>query len=109
MVVLAGLQGDVVAEPLGLLVGVGMAAHVDQEGRVVDDRALFFAKADTLGQAKAIRHWRSTCSMGWPKPRSIPRDKAATSSASRTRPGSSLAAIVHAIEASPVRFLRGER
>ena len=40
VVVLAGLQGDVVAEPLGLLVGIGVAADVDEQGRVVDDRAL---------------------------------------------------------------------
>ena len=30
------LGGDVVAEPVGLLVGVGVAADVDQEGGVVD-------------------------------------------------------------------------
>ena len=52
VVVLAGLHGDVVAKPLGLLVGVGVAAHVDQQGRVVDDRALLFANADTLGQSQ---------------------------------------------------------
>ena len=52
VVVLAGLQGDVVAEPLGLLVGVGVAAHVDQQGRVVDDRALLLVEADAFGQAQ---------------------------------------------------------
>ena len=36
---LVGLQGDVVAEPLRLLVGVGVAAHVDEQGGVVDDGA----------------------------------------------------------------------
>src|SRR4051812_34105268 len=30
-----------------------------------------------------MKHWRSTCSIGWPKPRSMPSDSAATSSASR--------------------------
>ena len=40
MVVFAGLEGDVVPEPLRLLVGVGMATDVDQQCRVVDDRAL---------------------------------------------------------------------
>ena len=52
MVVLAGLHGDVVTEPLGLLVGVRVAAHVDQQGRVVHDRTFLFAKVDTLSQAQ---------------------------------------------------------
>src|SRR5690242_2646917 len=30
-----------------------------------------------------MRHWRKTCSIGWPNPRSIPSDNAASSSASR--------------------------
>ena len=38
VVVLVRLQRDVVAEPLRLLVGVGVAADVDQQRRVVDDR-----------------------------------------------------------------------
>ena len=38
VVVLARLQRDVVAEPLRLLVRVGVAADVDQQRRVVDDR-----------------------------------------------------------------------
>ena len=29
--------------------------------------------------------WRSTCSIGWPMPRSVPSDIIASSSASRTR------------------------
>ena len=40
VVVLAGLELDVVAEPLGLLVRVDVAADVDQQGRVVHDRPL---------------------------------------------------------------------
>jgi hypothetical protein len=32
-----------------------------------------------------MMHWRSTCSIGWPKPRSTPSESAATSSARRTR------------------------
>ena len=50
VVVLDRLQGDVVAEPLGLLVGVGVAADVDEQGGVVDDRALLFVEPDSLGQ-----------------------------------------------------------
>ena len=50
MVVLDRLEGDVVAEPLGLLVGVGVAAHVDEEGGVVDDRALLLVEPETLGE-----------------------------------------------------------
>ena len=38
VLVLARLQRDVVAEPLRLLVRVGVAADVDQQRRVVDDR-----------------------------------------------------------------------
>ena len=38
LVVLGGLQGDVVTEPLRLLVRVGVASHVDQQRGVVDDR-----------------------------------------------------------------------
>ena len=50
VVVLDRLQGDVVAEPLGLLVGVGMAADVDEQGGVVDDRPLLLVEPDPLGQ-----------------------------------------------------------
>src|SRR5437764_13981655 len=32
----------------------------------------------------AMNHDRSTCSIGWPKPRSVAREQAATNSASRT-------------------------
>ncbi len=50
VVVLDRLEGDVVAEPLGLLVGVGVAAHVDEEGGVVDDRALLLVEPEALGE-----------------------------------------------------------
>ena len=48
VVVLVGLERDVVAEPLGLLVGVGMTADVDQQRRVVDDRPLVLAEPDAF-------------------------------------------------------------
>ena len=86
VVVLAGLQRDVVAEPLRLLVGIGVTAHVDEQGRVVDDRPRPARRGRACSASRsAIRHWRSTCSIGWPKPRSTPSDSAATSSASRAR------------------------
>ena len=50
VVVLDRLQSDVVAEPLGLLVGVGVAADVDEQGGVVDDGALLLVQPDCLGQ-----------------------------------------------------------
>jgi hypothetical protein len=50
VVVLDRLYGDVVAEPLGLLVSIGVTADVDEQGGVVDDRALLFVEADSLGQ-----------------------------------------------------------
>jgi hypothetical protein len=46
--VLDGLQRDVVAEPLRLLVRVGMAPDVDEQGRVVDDRPLGLVEPDPL-------------------------------------------------------------
>jgi len=49
-VVLAGLQRDVVAEPLRLLVGVRMAAHVDEQRGVVDDGALVLVEPQPLGE-----------------------------------------------------------
>ncbi len=50
VVVLDGLQRDVVPEPLGLLVRVRVAADVDEQGRVVDDRALVLVEPDALGE-----------------------------------------------------------
>ena len=49
-VVLARLQRDVVAEPLRLLVRVGMAADVDEQPGVVDGRAFGVAEPDAVGQ-----------------------------------------------------------
>ena len=51
-VVLVGLERDVVAEPLGLLVRVGMTAHVDHEGGVVDDGSLVLAQPERFGEAQ---------------------------------------------------------
>jgi hypothetical protein len=48
--VLDRLRGDVVAEPLGLLVGVGVTADVDQQCRVVDDRPLLVVESQAVGQ-----------------------------------------------------------
>ena len=85
VVVLGRLQRDVVAEPLRLLVRVGVAADVDEQRGVVDDaRAPRSSSPSRSARRSAIRHWRSTCSIGWPKPRSTPSESAATSSASRT-------------------------
>ena len=84
VVVLDRLQRDVVPEPLGLLVGVGVAADVDEQRGVVDDRTLFFSSPSPSASRNAIRHCRSTCSIGCPKPRSMPSESAATSSANRT-------------------------
>ena len=50
VVVLARLEGDVVAEPLGLLVGVRVAADIDEKSGVVDDRPLLLVEAETLGE-----------------------------------------------------------
>ena len=83
VVVLDRLQRDVVAEPLGLLVGVGVAADVDEQRRVVDDGALLLVEPEPSASRSAIRHCRSTCSIGCPKPRSMPSESAATSSANR--------------------------
>jgi hypothetical protein len=38
---------------------------------LLDDRALLLIETDTLRHPQRIRHWRSTCSIGWPNPRSI--------------------------------------
>ena len=48
VVVLPGLQLDVVAEPLRLLVRIGVAADVDQQRRVVDVGALRVVEADPI-------------------------------------------------------------
>jgi hypothetical protein len=48
VVVLDRLRGDVVAEPLGLLVGVRVAADVDEQRGVVDDRSLLLVQPERL-------------------------------------------------------------
>jgi hypothetical protein len=48
VVVLSRLQADVVTEPLRLLVGVGVAAHVDQQRGVVDGCSRLLVEADPL-------------------------------------------------------------
>src|SRR5205085_409071 len=48
VVVLSRLGSDVVPEPLRLLVCVGVAADVDQQGRVVDGCALVLVEPDSL-------------------------------------------------------------
>ena len=45
-----GLQRRVIAEPLRLLVGVNVASHPGQHGRVVDDFPVGFVQAHPLGQ-----------------------------------------------------------
>jgi hypothetical protein len=52
VVVLGRLQGEVVAEPFGLLVGVRVAADVDEESGVVDDRPLLVVEPDRVGQSQ---------------------------------------------------------
>jgi hypothetical protein len=52
IVVFAGRQREVVAEPLRLLVGVRVAPDVDEEGGVVDDRPRVIIEADALGDPK---------------------------------------------------------
>ena len=47
---LPALQRDVVAEPLGLLVRVRVAADVDEQRAVVDDRPRLLVGAEPLGQ-----------------------------------------------------------
>ena len=49
-VVLLGFYSDVIAEPLGLLVGVGVTADVDEERRVVHGRPRVLVEADPLRQ-----------------------------------------------------------
>ena len=49
VVVLSRLEGDVVAEPLRLLVGVRVAADVDEQRRVVDRRTLRLVETEPVG------------------------------------------------------------
>ena len=79
----AALQRDVVAEP----VACSCASEwqpTQASSAVVTTDALGLVQAQALGQPSAIRHDRSTCSIGCPRPRSIPSESAATTSARRT-------------------------
>jgi hypothetical protein len=48
--VLVGLHRDVVAQPLRLLVRVGVTPHVDQQGCVVNRDPVVLSHADLLGE-----------------------------------------------------------
>jgi hypothetical protein len=50
VVVLDRLRGDVVAEPLRLLVRIRVAADFEQQGGVVDGRPLLLVEPECLGQ-----------------------------------------------------------
>jgi hypothetical protein len=50
VIVLTGFQRDVVAEPLRLLMGVGMAPDADEQRRVVHVRAPLLIEPDLLGE-----------------------------------------------------------
>jgi hypothetical protein len=43
---------------------VGVTSDVDEERRVVDGLAVFVVEADVVGEPGAMRHCRSTCSIG---------------------------------------------
>jgi hypothetical protein len=55
VVVLPGLQRDVVAEPLGLLVGIRVTSDVDQQGAVVDDRPGLLVEVEPVCQPERDR------------------------------------------------------
>jgi hypothetical protein len=52
VVVLVGLQPDVVAEPLRLLMSVGMAPDADQQRGVIHIRSTLVVEPDPLGQSQ---------------------------------------------------------
>ncbi|MCY7302902.1 MAG: hypothetical protein LH654_07660 [Thermoleophilia bacterium] len=52
VVVLGRLQRYVVAKPLRLLMGIGMATDVDEQCGVVHDSALLLVQSDTLGESQ---------------------------------------------------------
>ena len=88
-----GLQRGVVAEPLRLFVGVDVAADPGDQRRVVDDLRSAASRPSPSASRSAIRHSRSTCSIGWPMPRSVASDSTASNSArvTRVRAGSAMA------------------
>ena len=52
------------------------SADVDEQRREVDRGASRVIEAAPPARRSAIRLCRSTCSIGWPKPRSMPRESA---------------------------------
>jgi hypothetical protein len=52
MAVLARLRGDVVAEPVRLLIGIGTASDADEQSGVIDDRAILVVEANEISQAE---------------------------------------------------------
>jgi hypothetical protein len=52
VVVLGRLQRNVVPEPLGLLMSVGVTADVDQQARVVDGRTRLVVQVEPLRQSQ---------------------------------------------------------
>lgn len=63
--VLRRLERDVVPEPLRLLVRVGVASDVDQERAVYTATRSWSSSPKSSAMRSAMRHWRSTCSIGW--------------------------------------------
>ena len=82
--VAVGPERDVVAEQRRHLRRVRDAAHPRQGDDVVQGAAVVGLDAHVLAERAAMPHDRSTWSIGWPSPRSVASEKAATSSASRT-------------------------
>jgi len=81
-----GLERRVVTEPLRLLVGVDVASHPGQQGGVVTTSRSASDRPSRWASRRETRHWRRTCSIGWPMPRSAASDRTASSSA-RLTPG----------------------
>jgi hypothetical protein len=50
VLILPGLQDNIIAKPLSLLMGVRVAPHIDQEGRVVHHGALVIGQPHAVGQ-----------------------------------------------------------
>jgi hypothetical protein len=62
------LEGQVVPEPVRLLVRVDMTAHPHDQRRVIQTRAGRLVKAERFPSRSAIRLGRKTCSIGWFQP-----------------------------------------
>jgi Trypsin len=81
---LVGSKREVVAEPVSDFVGVGVAADPGHQVGVEDHAPLLLNQAKAIGEPGSINEERNMCSIGWPRPRSIASDSAASNSA---RPG----------------------